>query len=204
MLYTIGRGIYIPLLKWVFRYRVEGRENVPAHGGVLLVANHASLLDPPLLGNSVSRPVHFMAKGDLFKKPFLKWALPRVKAFPVHRGGADRAAVRRAIELLQSGEVVGLFPEGTRTKTGQLLPFQRGAGLIALRANVPVVPVALIGTFKPFSKKGLWPQRFIVKIGQPIDLSSIQSDYEEKVRGAAERVNKLMVEGIQALLKEET
>src|SRR5690606_19200271 len=94
VLYAIGKGLYRALFRLVFRYSVLGFEHVPETGGVLLVANHASYLDPPLVGCAVRRPVYFMAKAELFKIPVLSWALPRVRAFPVQRGGADRAAVR--------------------------------------------------------------------------------------------------------------
>src|SRR5690554_4580945 len=133
VMYYVGRELYRVYLRLLFRTKVEGRENVPTEGGVLLVANHASYLDPPLLGGAVDRPVHFMAKAELFELPFLKWAMPRVKAFPVHRGGADRRAIRSAISLLQEGHVVGIFPEGGRTRDGKMMKFQRGAGLIAVR-----------------------------------------------------------------------
>lgn len=200
MLYVIGRALFRTLFRVVYRYRVEGLERVPQEGGVLLVANHASLLDPPLVGSAMRRPVNFMAKAELFKIPLLGWILPKVKAFPVQRGGADRAAVRESIERLQKGEVVCLFPEGTRTKTGQMLPLQRGAGLIAMRADVPIVPVGLIGTFKPW-KGRLFPKRMIVRFGTPLDVSSLAG--EDRGRDAIERLNAMMHAGIEALLGED-
>ena len=183
----------------IFRWRVEGVENIPQTGGVLLVANHASYLDPPLLGSAASRPVHFMAKAELFKFPVLSWALPRVKAFPVRRGAADRTAIRTAIELLRQGEVVGIFPEGTRTPTGELLPPQRGAGLIALRAGVPVVPVALVGTFRPFQvskeapayqpvRRPLWRNHRCLRVR------------ERESKEAVDGINGRMMQEIEALL----
>lgn len=191
MLYVIGRALFRTLFRLVFRWRVEGAERVPPTGGVLLAANHASYLDPPLLGSAARRPVHFMAKAELFEIPVLSWILPRVNAFPVRRGAADRNAIRTAIELLRQGEAVAIYPEGTRTRTGELLPPQRGAGLIALKAGVPVVPVALIGTFRPFRiEKGI-PRinRFVVRFGEPIDLSSyLQSDSKELVDQISERL----------------
>lgn len=199
MLYVIGRFLFRTLFFLIFRWRVEGVENIPQTGGVLLVANHASYLDPPLLGSAASRPVHFMAKAELFKIPVLSWALPRVKAFPVRRGAADRSAIRTSIELLRQGEVVGIFPEGTRTPTGQLLPPQRGAGLIAVRAGVPVVPVGLVGTFRPFGfRKGL-PRinRLVVRFGKPIDVSEYVSG---ESKDAVDGINRRMMQEIEALL----
>ncbi len=199
--YVIGRFICRVVLKLFFRYRVEGHENVPRTGGVLLVANHANYLDPPLLGSSVERHVHFMAKAELFKIPVLGWILPRVKAFPVARGGSDRGAVRHALRILESGGVVGIFPEGTRTRTGEMLPFQRGAGLIATRANATVVPMALIGTYRPMRGR-LIPRRFVVRIGPPIDLNAGGGEEEGK-KGAADRANRLMLAGIERLMRED-
>lgn len=201
MLYRFGHFLFRIFFRLFHRFRVEGVENVPTHGGVLLVANHASLVDPPLLGVAMRRPVHFMAKAELYKIPLLRWALPRVNAFPVRRGGADRSAIRTSIELLKRGEVIGIFPEGTRSPTGELLPPQRGAALIALRANVPVVPVALVGTFKPVRWRGLLPRfnRFEVRVGRPIDLSGLcQGDVGKE---SADRASAIMMEEIARLLQ---
>jgi len=202
VLYLIGRILFGILFYTVFRLSVEGRERVPKTGGVLLVANHASALDPPPLGFASPRPVHFMAKAELFEIPVLSWAISRLHAFPVRRGAADRSAVRTAIEVLHRGEVVGIFPEGTRTQTGELLPPQRGAGLIALRAGVPVVPVALIGTFRPLRFERGIPRinRFIVRFGEPIDLSE-HRDGESKE--AVERINQRMMQEIEKLIRGE-
>lgn len=201
MLYVIGRALFRTLFKLVFRYSVEGRERVPQSGGVLLVANHASYLDPPLLGSAATRPVHFMAKAELFEMPFLSWALPRVHAFPVRRGEADRNAIRTAIELLSQGRAVAIFPEGTRTHTGEMLPPQRGAGLIALRAGVPIVPVALIGTFKPVRvAKGI-PRisRLVVRFGDPFDVAPYR---ELDSKEAVDAINERMMQEIQRLMEQ--
>jgi len=202
VLYLIGRVLFCSLLRLVFRYSVVGQERVPQNGGVLLVANHASLLDPILLGCATPRPVHFMAKAELFRIPVLSWALPRVYAFPVRRGEADRTAIRTAIEYLARGEAVGIFPEGTRTLTGELLPPRRGAGLIAMRAGVPVVPVALIGTFRPFRIERGIPKinRFIVRFGEPIDLSPY---LERESKEAIDEINQRMMEEIKKLMQQE-
>ena len=200
MLYSVGKVFVRALFRTVFRCTVTGAENIPKTGGVLLVANHASYLDPPLLGCAVDRMVYFVAKAELFKMPVLKWLLPRLGAFPVVRGAADRSAIRRAIELLNAGEVVGIFPEGTRTRTGELLPPQRGAALIALRTGVPIVPVGLSGTFRGIHWKGWRPvfRRISVRIGKPLDLSGIDPTSRE----ATFEVSQLMMAGIEQCLRE--
>lgn len=185
------------MFRVVFRYRVEGLEKVPKSGGVLLVANHAHLLDPPLVGSANRRQVHFMAKDELFHMPFLRWALPKIGTFPVRRGAADRKAIRTAIELLSQGKVVAIFPEGTRTQTGELLEPQRGAGLIALRAGVPVIPVGITGTFEPVRKGRFFPRfnQFIVRFGDPVHF---EPSSEEGRKDAVDEANRRMMEGIKA------
>lgn len=198
VLYVVGRVLLCGLFRLLFRLRVEGQGHVPASGGVLLVANHASYLDPPVVGCALNRPVRFMAKAELFEIPVLRWLIRKLGAFPVQRGGFDRRAVRRAIELLREGEVVCLFPEGTRTRTGSLLPFQRGAGLIALRAGVPVLPIGIVNTFKPFAGGRFLPRPIVVRIGKPIPLPTGEGDDREH----SQRITQLMAEGVAALLED--
>jgi 1-acyl-sn-glycerol-3-phosphate acyltransferase len=133
-----------------------GLENIPATGGVILASNHISFADPPLVGCGTRRQVHYMAKEQLFKPPFFGWWMHAVGSFPVRRGAPDRRALKRAIELLNEGRVVGIFPEGTRSEDGGLQEPELGIGLIALKSRAPVVPVAVIGTDKalpPHSKR---------------------------------------------------
>jgi len=166
MFYRFARRV----LGWVIalfnRWEIEGRENIPSSGPVVLVANHVSYWDPPVMGCSVERTVHFMAKEELFSLPVLKWLMPRLQCFPVKRKAADKNALRTALKYLERGEVLGIFPEGTRSRTGKLLPFEPGAALIALKAGAPIVPMALLGTRKAFpaSLRG----RIKVRIGKPL------------------------------------
>lgn len=200
MFHVIGRWLLHVFFRLFFRYQIEGREHIPREGGVLIAANHASALDPPLLGCASPRQVYFMAKAELFSMPVLSWLLPRVGAFPVHRGAADRSAIRSAIEYLKQGNAVVIFPEGTRTRTGELLPLQRGAGLIALKAGVPVVPVGLVGTFRPLRIKNGIPRlnRIIVRFGEPIDLSEYAG---RDPKEAVEEINQRMMKSIAALVR---
>ncbi|ACX52265.1 1-acyl-sn-glycerol-3-phosphate acyltransferase [Ammonifex degensii KC4] len=150
----------------IFRsFRVEGLEHFPREGPVIVAANHQSYLDPVALGCALPRRVYYMAKEELFHIPVLRTLIRWLGAFPVKREEMDRRALRTALNLLARGQVVGIFPEGTRSREGKLLPLQPGAALLALKSGAPVVPVALTGT------RGWWG-RVRVKIGRPFYLTA--------------------------------
>ena len=151
-LYAVGKGLVKTVLSPLYRFEVIGAENFPKEGGILLCSNHIHALDPPVVGMTAPRTVHFMAKEELFKAPILGPILPKVNAFPVKRGMSDREALRTALKILKSGEVVGLFPEGTRSTDGVLKKGLSGAGFFALRGNADVMPCAIIGPYKAFRK----------------------------------------------------
>ncbi|ANU10653.1 1-acyl-sn-glycerol-3-phosphate acyltransferase [Planococcus antarcticus DSM 14505] len=151
-LYAFGKGLVKTVLSPLYRFEVIGAENFPKEGGILLCSNHIHALDPPVVGMTAPRTVHFMAKEELFKAPILGPLLPKVNAFPVKRGMSDREALRTALKILKSGEVVGLFPEGTRSTDGVLKKGLSGAGFFALRGNADVMPCAIIGPYKAFRK----------------------------------------------------
>ena len=162
------------LFRVLLRWRVTGLENIPA-GGAIIAPNHQSFWDIPLLGVALrGRHVHFMAKSELFQNPVFGWVIRTLLAFPVKRGAPDRAAIRHAIEMLKAGDLVAIFPEGTRSKTGQLGAPEAGLSLIAAKADVPIVPVAIYGSRLIFSKTQFLPQ---VKIhfGNPINICEIKS-----------------------------
>lgn len=176
--YNVLRFLFRLLFLTVFRWKVEGKENIPTHGGAIIAPNHISLWDPPLMGAALSRRIHFMAKEELFSYPVFRWIITQLKAFPVKRGAADRNAIRTAVTLLEQGELVGLFPEGTRGKNGVLGPAEPGVLMIAVKANVPIIPVAIIGTDKVGRFPILFP-RFIVRFGKPLTVSPGKLSREE-------------------------
>ncbi len=148
-MYWIGWFLCLVTVKFWGRVKSYGSENVPRKGGVILAPNHVSYIDPPAAGIGINfRPVHFMAKIELFKVPVLGFLIKAVGAFPVKQNTADRAAIRKALDYLANGELVCIFPEGTRSLDGQLMEAQAGIGMIALKSKAPVVPCALIGTNK--------------------------------------------------------
>jgi len=163
-------SVVSPMLHAYFRGRIYGAENVPQKGPLLIVSNHASDFDPPLLSNCVGRPVAFMAKEELFRIPVLKQAIELYGAYPVKRGAADRNAIRAALNSLNTGWAVGIFLQGTRTTDARIDDPKLGAALIAAKANVPLLPVSLWGTEKIFRKGSTVPRRVpvTVRIGELI------------------------------------
>jgi 1-acyl-sn-glycerol-3-phosphate acyltransferase len=163
-------SVVSPVLHAYFRGRIYGAENVPQQGPLIVVANHASDFDPPILANCLRRPVSFMAKEELFKVPVLAPAIRAYGAYPVKRGSADRSAIRAALQQLEQGWAVGIFLQGTRTPDGRIPAPKLGAALIAAKAQVPLMPVSIWGTHRilPRGTKFPKPLPITVRIGQPI------------------------------------
>ena len=163
-------SVVSPMLHGYLRGRVYGAKQVPTSGPLIVVANHASYFDPPVLSCCVRRPVSFMAKESLFKIPVFAPAIRAYGAYPVKRGSADRSAIRAALKQLENGWAVGIFLEGVRTPDGRVPSPKLGAALIAAKAQVPLLPVSLWGTEKILRKGSAWPRStpITVRIGSPI------------------------------------
>lgn len=196
-MYNILKIILWLFFRLFFRLEVSGIENLPKEGPALVAANHASLWDPPVIGVNIPRYIHFMAKEELFKIPVLSLIVKKLQAFPVRRGTADRAAIRTAIHLLESGELIGVFPEGTRSKTGNLGRPEAGVAMIALKTGAPIIPTAVIGTHGTFSTGNRIP-KFKVKFGKPIYFTNEKHDKE-----TIEKLSNIMMREIERLLEEE-
>ncbi len=165
MIYSIAKIILKVLFAIGLRMRVEGAENIPAEGPLVIASNHLSLLDPPVIGVASTRKVHFMAKQELFV-PILGDLYKILGAFPVRRGGADRAAIKHGIDILKNNQVLAIFPEGTRSKTGKLGKAEPGALMMASKALATIVPCCVVGT--DFRRQGkIWP-KVTVRFGKPI------------------------------------
>jgi 1-acyl-sn-glycerol-3-phosphate acyltransferase len=145
-LFLSTRAWVLPLLRLGLRMRVYGLRNVPRRGGAVIICNHIDWFDPILLLAASPRPILWMAKKEFLSYPVLRWFAVQAGAFPVDRGKPDRSALRHAAKLLDDGMLVGMFPEGTRSRSGGLKEPFAGASLVALRSNAPVIPCALIGT----------------------------------------------------------
>lgn len=189
-LYKVGYVVVSALFKGLFKIKVIGKEKFPKDEGVLLCSNHISNFDPPLVGISCPREIHFMAKAELFKVPVLKGLLPKINAFPVRRGMSDKQALRTGMQLLNDKKVLGLFPEGTRNKTGEIGKGFAGAGFFALRTNAKIVPCAIIGPIKLFHS-------IKVVFGDPIDFEQYRN---EKI--SAQEATDVIMEKIQQLYEE--
>jgi 1-acyl-sn-glycerol-3-phosphate acyltransferase len=148
-LFYSGRFLFRMLFKIVWRCEISGRENIPAEGGVIIAPNHKSVADPPLAGSAMKRPLHFMAKEELFSIPVLGYLIKQTNAFPVARAAqGDVSAFKTALNLLENGETVLVFPEGGRAKNEDFRPAKQGVGMLACRAQVPVVPARIINSDK--------------------------------------------------------
>lgn len=156
----------------VFGLRETGREFIPSSGPVILASNHISDWDPPVLGMASSRVPYYMAKSELFKGRVARFLLGKLGAFPVNRTGTDTGAMRTAIQLLKRGEVLAMFPEGTRNRKGLLGKARHGIALVARRGGAPVVPAYISGTMKP--RRGLR-----VAFGRPISCEEVQTAFEK-------------------------
>lgn len=170
MFYATARAVLRVIIRIAFKVKVEGRENVPRQGPVILVANHLSMLDPIVLGCAISRPIRFMAKHELFSNRLFTYVLTHLGAFPVKRGHADKEAFHTALEVLSKGQVLGMFPEGTRSLNGELQPLYSGAAILAEKTGAPVVPVGIVGTGRIMRKGATIPRhgRITVRVGRPI------------------------------------
>ncbi|WP_102274734.1 lysophospholipid acyltransferase family protein [Cytobacillus massiliigabonensis] len=188
--YSFAKSVVYGILKPIYRFDVIGTEHFPKEGGVLLCSNHIHNFDPPVVGINAPRPVHFMAKEELFNVPILGKLVPHLNAFPVKRGMSDREALRKGLAILKDGHVLGLFPEGTRSKTGELKKGLAGAGFFALRTDAAIVPCAIIGPYKAFKK-------LKVVYGKPIDMNSLRER-----KASAEETTEIIMDAIRKLIEE--
>ena len=168
LIYYLMYGLAWIYFKLVTNFKISGKENRPENGPVIIMANHITAYDPPLVGTIMNRKVHFMAKKELFSNPILAKILKAVGTFPVKRGKPDRSAFRESFRLLDNGKVICIFPEGTRSKNGKLGKAKAGSIMIALKSKSPILPVGI-------KKVG---SQFKVSIGEPFTLDQY---YEKKL-----------------------
>lgn len=211
MYYQLFKHVLLgPGLKAVYRPWVEGAQNVPEHGGAILASNHLSFSDSVFLPLVLKRKVVFLGKSEYFTGRGVKGAATRafmqgVGTIPVHRGGgkASEAALRTGMQVLGGGELLGIYPEGTRSPDGRLYRGKTGVARLAIEAGVPIIPVAMIGTdvAQPVGQKVPSREDIGVRIGEPIHISAYRGRQED--RDALRELTDHVMEAIRAMSGQE-
>ncbi|MBR5287176.1 MAG: 1-acyl-sn-glycerol-3-phosphate acyltransferase [Clostridia bacterium] len=172
--YSLAVCLMWVFFKLVYFMKFEGRENIEKGKNVVLMGNHQCMLDPICLALCVpDREIHFMGKKELWNNKILGWLFTKVHGFPVDRGNVDMAAIRTAMGILKEGNTLGIFPEGTRSKVGHMLPLLSGASMLGFKSGCDIVPVYIDGNYKPF-------RRITVRVGKPIDMQQIKKEFSGK------------------------
>jgi len=179
------------LLSLIYRIEIQGKENIPMEGKSIVCSNHLNLLDPLLIGTCLRRKINYMAKEELFSNKVFALILNKLGVFPVKRSGADISAIKTALKILKSNEIFGIFPEGTRSKNGEVVEAKPGLAMISIKAKSPIIPVAIVGDYKPFSK-------IKIIIDKPIDLShyygqkNSTEEYQQLSQNVLNHIKKIM------------
>jgi len=173
----VSQVIIFPIYKLIFRGNLIGRENIPQKGSFILVSNHGSLLDPPLLGHAVGRNISFMAKSELFSIPLLGYIIKSCGAYPVKRGIADKTTIKIACEKLLNNDSIGIFIDGTRQKNGRVNKPKQGAALLAFKNQKLLLPVAIINSHRLVRLRFFIPffTKIVIKVGKPINPPKVSS-----------------------------
>jgi len=176
--YRLGWIFFRAWYATYFRWRVFNPERVPGTGAVILASNHASFLDPPLIGSGLHRAINYLARESLFRFPGIGALLRSWNSVPVDRDGGGAAGLRAILDRLLAGGGIILFPEGTRTHDGQLQPARSGIGLVVIKSTAPVVPVRVFGTYEAYGRhiKFPRPKRIAVKYGQPMTFEKLRAE----------------------------
>ena len=166
----VSKLLVFPIYKFVFRGHLIGRENIPQKNSFIMVSNHGSLLDPPLLGHALGRNISFMAKAELFRIPFLGFIIKACGAYPVKRGIADKNTIQTACAKLSNNNCIGIFIDGTRQKNGRVNKPKQGAALLAFKNQKLLLPVAIVNSHRLMRFKFFFPlfSKIVIKVGKPV------------------------------------
>jgi 1-acyl-sn-glycerol-3-phosphate acyltransferase len=200
--YTLIRGLVVGICVGYTRTKVVGKHNIPTTGAFLLAPIHRSNIDTPLAAAVTRRRMRFMGKDTIWKVKPIGWIISALGAFPVTRGTADREALKRCIAVLEAGEPLVLFPEGTRQSGPMVQPLFDGAAYVAVKAGVPIIPVGIGGSegVMPKGSKMIYPKKCIVIVGEPI---SVPRDETGKVaRSAVKELTETLSGELQRLFNE--
>jgi 1-acyl-sn-glycerol-3-phosphate acyltransferase len=199
-LYWVGYALCKTVAKVGFQYQAFGQENIIEDGPAIMAANHQSYLDPPLVGITCRAEIYFLARKTLFKNKFLGSMLSRVNALPVDLSGADLTAIRTIINLLKQGQRTAIFPEGTRSLTGEIQRARPGIGMIIAKTLAPVVPMRIFGSFEAWPKGGkIELSPITVVVGKPIRFK--KEDFVMKSRDAYQKISEQVLATIAAIEK---
>jgi len=192
----VSKLLVFPIYKFVFRGYLIGRENIPQKDSFIVVSNHGSLLDPPLLGHALGRNISFMAKAELFKVPFLGFIIKACGAYPVKRGIADKNTIKIACKKLSDDNCIGIFIDGTRQKNGRVNKPKQGAALLAFKNQKLLLPVAIVNSHKLIRFKFFIPlfSKIVIKVGKPVQppQSSSRDDLNSVTMHLQDKINKLI------------
>ena len=192
----VSKVLVLPFYKFLFKGYLIGRENIPQIESFIMVSNHGSLLDPPLLGHALGRNISFMAKAELFKIPLLGFIIKSCGAYPVRRGIADKNTIKTACKKLSNNNCIGIFIDGTRQKNGRVNRPKQGAALLAFKNQKLLLPVAIVNSHKLIRFKFFIPffSKIIIKVGKPIQppQSSLKDDLNSLTKELQENINNLI------------
>lgn len=205
MLYRISQFIARCIFKLYFRLRIVGCENIPTEEPCIIVANHVSFLDPLLICAIVPRVIHYITYASFYYNSLLHWYCKRVYCIPIKKKGNDISALKQALRLLKKGEIVGIFPEGQRSVTGKLKEGLPGTSLIALRANVPILPVGIHGAYEAFPKGSKFPKPKLITLifGEPFSLEDYLNVDEKSTPELQEKATNLIMSKIAIICGQE-
>ena len=192
----VSKLFVLPIYKFVFRGHLVGRKNIPQKNSFIMVSNHGSLLDPPLLGHALGRNISFMAKAELFKIPLLGFIIKACGAYPVKRGIVDKNTIKTACKKLSNDNCIGIFIDGTRQKNGRVNRPKQGAALLAFKNQKLLLPVAIVNSHRLIRFKLFIPlfSKLVIKVGKPIQppQSSSRDDMNSVTMYLQDKINNLI------------
>ena len=202
--YFLGWCGFRAAYKFCFRWRVYNAERVPLTGAVILASNHASFLDPPLVGSGLQRPINYLARESLFRFPGIGALLRSWNSVPVDRDGGGAAGLKAILDRLLAGGGIILFPEGTRTKDGKLQPARSGIGLVVIKSEAPVIPVRTFGTFEAYGRNVTFPRpkRVAVKYGRPMNFEALRAEAKSCPKPRLKEIYQEVADQIMAAIAE--